>query len=54
MQNTQPVGEQALKASGIIGAGETKPKRVRVKKILQGGETANIHGGDFNDVLNKV
>ena len=42
-QNTQPVDEQALKASGIIGAGETKPKRIRVKKILQ--------GGDFNDVM---
>ena len=43
MQNTQPVDEQALKASGIVGAGETKPKRIRVKKILQ--------GGDFNDVM---
>jgi hypothetical protein len=54
MQNTQPVDEQALKASGIIGAGQPKPKRIRVKKIIQGGETANIHGGNFDDVLNKV
>jgi hypothetical protein len=43
MQNTQPVTETELKASGIIGAGDTKPKRVRVKKVLQ--------GGDFNDVM---
>ena len=43
MQNTQPVDEQALKASGIIGAGQPKAKRVRVKKILQGGY--------FNDVM---
>ena len=43
MQNTQPVDEQALKASGIIGSGQPKPKRIRVKKILQ--------GGDFNDVM---
>ena len=35
MQNTQPVDEQALKASGMIGAGELKPKRVRVKKVLR-------------------
>ena len=46
MQNTQPVTETELKASGIIGASETKSKRVRVKKVLQ--------RGDFNDVLNKV
>jgi len=57
-QNTQPVDEQALKASGIIGAGETKPKRIRVKKILQGGDapsgaraSAPLRGGDFNDVM---
>jgi hypothetical protein len=43
MQNTQPVTETELKASGIIGAGDVKPKRVRVKKVLQ--------GGDFNDVM---
>ena len=43
MQNTQPVDEQALKASGIIGAGQPKPKRIRGKKIIQ--------GGDFNDVM---
>jgi hypothetical protein len=43
MQNTQPITEGELQASGIIGAGKPKPKRVRVKKILQ--------GGDFNDVM---
>ena len=43
MQNTQTVDEQALKASGIIGARQPKPKRVRVQKILQ--------GGDFNDAM---
>ena len=32
-----------LKASGIIGAGDVKPKRVRVKKVLQ--------GGSFDDVM---
>ena len=41
MQNTQPITEGELQASGIIGSG--KPKKVRVKKILQ--------GGDFNDVM---
>ena len=46
MQNTQPVDEQALKASGIIGAGQPNPRRVRVKTILQ--------GGDFNDVARVV
>jgi hypothetical protein len=43
MQNTQPITEGELQASGIIGAGKPKPKRVRVKKVLQ--------GGDFNDVM---
>ena len=46
MQNTQPVDEQALRASGIIGAGQPKPKRIRVKKIIQ--------GGDFNDVMSGI
>ena len=43
MQNTQPITEGELQASGIIGSGKPKPKRVRVKKVLQ--------GGDFNDVM---
>ena len=43
MQNTQPITEGELQASGIIGSGKPKRKRVRVKKVLQ--------GGDFNDVL---
>ena len=43
MQNTQPITEGELQASGIIGSGQPKPKRVRVKKVLQ--------GGDFNDVM---
>jgi hypothetical protein len=43
MQNTQPITEGELQASGIIGSGKPKPKRVRVKKILQ--------GGDFNDIM---
>ena len=46
MQNTQPITETELRASGIIGAGEPKPKKIKVKQVLQ--------GGDFNDVLNKV
>ena len=46
MQNTQPVTETELKANNIIGAGETKPKKIRVKKVLQ--------GGDFNDVARVV
>ena len=51
MQNSHPVDEQALKASGIIGARQQKPKRVGVKTVQQGGGTTNIHGGDFNDVM---
>ena len=43
MQNTQPITEAELQASGIVGAGMPKPKRVRVKKVLQ--------GGGFNDVM---
>ena len=46
--------EQALKASGIIGAGQPKPKRIRVKKIIQGGETANIHGGNFDQIMSGI
>ena len=43
MQNKTPITEGEMLSSGIIGAGEAKPKRVRVKQILQ--------GGDFNDVM---
>ena len=43
MQNKTPITEGEMLSSGIIGSGEAKPKRVRVKKILQ--------GGDFNDVM---
>jgi hypothetical protein len=43
MQNTQPITEKELRANNIIGAGEPKPKKIRVKKVLQ--------GGDFNDVM---
>ena len=32
MQNKTPITEGELLSSGIIGAGEAKPKRVRVKK----------------------
>ena len=45
IENTQPITEKALAASGITAAGAPKPKRVRVKQIK---------GGDFNDVLSKV
>jgi hypothetical protein len=40
LENTQPITEKALVASGITAAG--KPRKVRVKKIK---------GGDFNDVM---
>ena len=33
MQNTQPITEKELKANNIIGAGEPKPKKNRVKKV---------------------
>jgi hypothetical protein len=39
VENTQPITEKALMASGITAAG--KPRKVRVKKIK---------GGDLNDV----
>ena len=42
IENTQPITEKALVASGITAAGAPKPKRVRVKKVK---------GGDFNDVM---
>ena len=42
IENTQPITEKTLAASGITAAGAPKPKRVRVKKIK---------GGDFNDVM---
>ena len=45
IENTQPITEKALVASGITAAGAPKPKRIRVKKVK---------GGDFNDVLSKV
>ena len=32
VENTQPITEQALVASGITAAGAPKPKRVRVKR----------------------
>ena len=44
MQNTQPVTETELKANGIIGAGDVKPKRLRVKEVLQGGESISTRG----------
>ena len=40
VENTQPITEKALMASGITAAG--KPRKVRVKKIK---------GGDLNDVM---
>ena len=40
IENTQPITEKALMASGITAAG--KPRKVRVK---------TIKGGDFNDVM---
>ena len=40
IENTQPITEKALMASGITAAG--KPRKVRVKKIK---------GGDMNDVM---
>jgi hypothetical protein len=40
IENTQPITEKALVASGITAAG--KPRKVRVKKIK---------GGDLNDVM---
>ena len=45
IENTQPITEKSLVASGITAAGQPKPKRVRVKKVK---------GGDFNDVMSKV
>ena len=42
IENTQPITEKALVASGITAAGAPMPKRVRVKKVK---------GGDFNDVM---
>ena len=42
IENTQPITEKALVASGITAAGAPKPKRIRVKKVK---------GGDFNDVM---
>ena len=42
IENTQPITEKALVASGITATGAPKPKRVRVKKVK---------GGDFNDVM---
>ena len=33
IENTQPITEKALVASGITAAGAPKPKRVRVKKV---------------------
>ena len=45
IENTQPITEKALVASGITAAGAAKPKRVRIKKIK---------GGDFNDVMRTV
>ena len=36
IENTQPITEKALVASGITAAGAPKPKRVRVKKIQRG------------------
>ena len=40
IENTQPITEKALAASGITAAG--KPRKIRVKKIK---------GGDMNDVM---
>ena len=40
IQNTQPITEKALMASGITAAG--KPRKVCIKKIK---------GGDMNDVM---
>ena len=42
IENTQPITEKALVASGITAAGAPKPKRIRVKQVK---------GGDFNDVM---
>ena len=39
VENTQPITEKALMASGITAAG--KPRKVRVKKV----------GGNFDDVM---
>ena len=45
IENTQPITEKSLVASGITAASAPKPKRVRVKKVK---------GGDFNDVMRTV
>ena len=42
VENTQPITEKALAASGITAA--RKPRRVRVKKV----------GGNFDDVMRTV
>ena len=42
VENTQPITEKALMASGITAAG--KPRKVRVKKV----------GGNFDDVMRTV
>ena len=42
IENTQPITDKALMASGITAAG--KPRKVRVKKV----------GGNFDDVMRTV